>query len=96
MDDTIFRLYSRVIRQPLKLELPDDILQHIEEYLIEEAQIQIKYPSDYPFKCPKFSLVSGTHKHDVGLSILNYGYDRDWSPAITFEKDILNLIQYII
>jgi len=96
LSDTIFHFHSKVKVPTLNLELPDDILRQIEEYLTDVAQIQIQYPQDYPFKCPKFSLVSGKPTYDVGLSILNYGYDRDWSPAITFEKDILNLIQYII
>ena len=78
----------------IELELPEELVNHIKSYLIEKECIEIKYPRDYPFKCPRFSIVSGTE--NPGLSILNYAYDRDWSPAITFEKDILNLIQHII
>ena len=96
LGDTTFQFQSKVKVPTLELDLPIDMLRHIEEYLTDVAQIQIQYPPDYPFKCPKFSLISGKQKYDVGLSVLNYGYDRDWSPSITFEKDILNLIQYII
>ena len=95
IDETTFHFNSRAIH-PLKLKLPDDILFCIESYLTDKAEIEIKYPSDYPFKCPKFSLLSGKEKYTTDLSVLNYAYTRDWSPAITFEKDILYLIQYII
>jgi ubiquitin-protein ligase len=80
----------------LKLEMPDEIIDYIQSYLIEKAVIKINYPNDYPFKYPKFSLVSGIQKYEIGLCGLNFAYYRDWSPAIIFEKDILYLIQYII
>jgi ubiquitin-protein ligase len=85
--------FNTVTVPNIKLKLPPELTEHIQSYLIENTVIEMKYPSDYPFKCPHFSLVSGDKP---GILILNYGYDRDWSPAITFEKDVLNLIQYII
>ena len=95
-DDTTFQLKTTVIIPKLKLDIPDVLIEHIQSYLIEKASIEIKYPNDYPFKCPKFSLIDGIDKYYKALCILNYQYDRDWSPVITFEKDILYLIQYIV
>ena len=94
IDDTTFRFNLSTFAPTLDVELPEELKEHIQSYLIEKASIEIKYPRDYPFKCPHFSLVSG--KENPGILVLNYAYDRDWSPAITFEKDILNLIQHII
>ena len=94
IDPSTFHFRSTKIAPSIKLELPEELVEHIKSYLIEKACIEIKYPRDYPFKCPRFSIVSGIEF--PGVSILNYAYDRDWSPAITFEKDILNLIQHII
>jgi hypothetical protein len=95
INDTTFHLNSRLIIS-IELELPEDILRCIESYLKDTAKIEINYPHDYPFKCPKFTLLDGNEKYINHLHVLNYAYDRDWSPAITFEKDILYLIQYII
>jgi hypothetical protein len=94
IDETTFHFNSTTIAPLIKLDLPEELVDHIKCYLIEKGCIEIKYPRDYPFKCPRFSIVLGAES--PGVSILNYAYDRDWSPAITFEKDILNLIQHII
>ena len=96
LSDDTFHLSSRVIFTPITLDLPEDVLRCIESYLTDNALIEIKYPPDYPFKCPQFCLLEGKPKYMNDLTILNYAYTRDWSPAITFEKDILYLIQYII
>lgn len=93
INDTTFHFNSTTLVN-FELELPEELTCHIKSYLIEKTSVEIKYPPDYPFRCPHFSLVAGIEK--PGVVILNYAYDRDWSPAITFEKDILNLIQYII
>ena len=93
IDDYTFHFTSRTT-VTIKLNLPEDLNKYIQSYLTDNCLIQIKYPLDYPFKCPHFELIEGPTKQ--GIHILNYAYDRDWSPAITFEKDILNLIQYII
>lgn len=95
-DETTFKFIMSINIPALELNIPDVLIQHIQSYLLDGASIEIKYPKDYPFKCPKFSLISGIEKYNKALCILNYEYDRDWSPAITFEKDILYLIQYII
>ena len=95
-DETTFQFVMNLEIPALELNIPDVLVQHIQSYLLDGASIEIKYPKDYPFKCPKFYLIKGTEKYDKALCILNYQYDRDWSPAITFEKDILYLIQYII
>ena len=94
IDDYTFHFNSTAQAPELKLNLPEEMIHHIQSYLIVQDKVEIKYPRDYPFKCPKFSLLSG--KHESELCVLNYSYDRDWTPAFTFEKDILCLIQYII
>ena len=94
IDEATFHFGSTTIVKKINLSLPDVIIDYIQSYLIDKLFIEIKYPKDYPFKCPRFSLLSGVE--NKGIDVLNYAYDRDWSPAITFEKDILNLIQHII
>jgi hypothetical protein len=95
-DETTFQFNMTVNTPVLELNIPDVLIEHIKSYLLDGALIEIKYPKDYPFKCPKFSLIRGIEKYNKALCMLNYEYDMDWSPAITFEKDILYLIQYII
>ena len=95
-DDKTFQFNATLIMSPIEINLPEDVVTHIKSYLLDTAIIEIKYPNDYPFKCPKFSLIDGTEKYTTNLCVLNHAYDRDWTPAFTFEKDILCLIQYII
>jgi hypothetical protein len=94
IDETTFHFNSSTIAPNLELKIPKELIDYIQSYLIEKLSIEIKYPRNYPFKCPRFSLISGSD--NSGLRVLNYAYDRDWSPAIIFEKDILNLIQHIV
>ena len=68
-------------------------------YLYEYTTIdyQIRIPNDYPFKPPEWIMLTITapQLYKDALSVLNYRYYQDWSPAITMEKDVLNMIDCI-
>ena len=57
-DEKTFQFNASVIIAPIEINLPEDVLTHIKSYLLDMATIEIKYPNDYPFKCPKFSIFS--------------------------------------
>jgi len=76
--------------------LPTEISIHIAKYLYSKKEIvyRIDYPLDYPFKPPKWTLMTilAPPAYKLACIILNYQYDRHWSPAIRVEKDVLNMI----
>jgi ubiquitin-protein ligase len=81
------------------LELPIELSIKIAGYLYEYTEIyyQIRMPNDYPFKPPKWVMqtITPPQLYTKALCVLNYRYDKDWSPAITIEKDVLNMIECI-
>ena len=81
------------------LNLPIELSMKIVGYLYEHTEIyyQIRIPNDYPFKPPSWVMqtITPPQLYNDALSVLNYRYDKDWSPAITIEKDILNMIECI-
>lgn len=81
------------------LDLPIELSMKIVGYLYEHTEIhyQIRIPNDYPFKPPKWIMqtITPPQLYTNALCVLNYRYDKDWSPAITIEKDILNMIECI-
>jgi hypothetical protein len=81
------------------LELPIELSMKIIGYLYEHTVIyyHIQIPSDYPFKAPEWVMQSITPPqiYDDAVHILNYRYKNSWSPAITVEKDVLNMIECI-
>jgi hypothetical protein len=81
------------------LDLPIELSMKIVGYLYErtEIQYQIRIPNDYPFKPPKWVMqtITPPQLYTNALCVLNYRYDKDWSPAITIEKDVLNMIECI-
>jgi len=78
------------------LDLPVELSMKIIGYLYEYTEIyyNIKIPADYPFKPPTWLMqtITPPKLYQDAVYILNYRYDNDWSPAITIEKDILNMI----
>ena len=81
------------------LDLPIELSIKIAGYLYEHTTIyyQIRIPNDYPFKPPEWIMltISPHQLYKDALSVLNYRYYQDWSPAITIEKDVLNMIECI-
>ena len=81
------------------LDLPIELSMKIAGYLYEYTTIdyQIRIPNDYPFKPPEWIMltIAPPQLYNDALCVLNYRYDKDWSPAITIEKDILNMIDCI-
>jgi len=81
------------------LDLPIELSMKIAGYLYEYTAIyyQIRIPNDYPFKPPEWIMltIEPPQLYKDALCVLNYRYDKDWSPAITIEKDILNMIDCI-
>ena len=81
------------------LDLPIELSMKIAGYLYEYTTIdyQIRIPNDYPFKPPEWIMLTITapQLYKDALSVLNYRYYQDWSPAITMEKDVLNMIDCI-
>jgi len=94
-----FRIRHEVIPRCYALELPIELSMKITGYLYERTQIhyQIRIPNDYPFKPPKWVMqtITPPQLYKDALCVLNYRYEKDWSPAITMEKDILNMIECI-
>jgi len=76
--------------------LPTEVSIHIAKFLYSKQTVayRIDYPPDYPFKPPKWTLLTilAPLPYQCATHILNYQYDRDWSPAISVEKDVLNMI----
>jgi hypothetical protein len=80
----------------LTVDLPSDLRVYIGGFLYENkvAVFELSFPSDYPFKPTKWSVVDQYHtdKCEKVVHYQNHRYDISWSPAITLEKDILNMI----
>ena len=76
--------------------LPMEMSIHIAKFLYSKKEIvyHIDYPQDYPFKPPKWTLqtIMAQPYYKRATHILNHQYDLYWSPAISVEKDILNMI----
>jgi hypothetical protein len=82
-------------------ELPKEINFLIAEYLPSfiELTFSINHIIDYPFKPPQWSLISSNDKlsslknskgyYEYIVEEHNNTITRSWSPAITFDKDIL-------
>jgi len=81
------------------LDLPIELSMKIAGYLYEYRSIyfHIRIPNDYPFKPPEWIMLSITAPqiYNDAVQILNHRYDNSWSPAITMEKDVLNMIECI-
>ena len=81
------------------LDLPIELSIKIAGYLYEHTTIyyQIRIPNDYPFKPPEWIMltIAPPQLYNDALCVLNHRYNKDWSPAITIEKDVLNMIDCI-
>ena len=88
----------------VKLELPIEVncivLSYLHQYSFGEYQIIV--PDDYPFKPPFWVLInSDTNENQIlkykkAEMIHNTQYRNSWEPSISFEKDILYMIELLI
>ena len=85
----------------IKLELPFEINCIVLSYLYDPsyAEYQIIIPNDYPFKPPFWILIhsdkKNEEKHKKAEMYQNVRYRNSWEPSISFEKDILYMIECI-
>lgn len=85
----------------VKLELPFEVNCIVLSYLYEPsyAEFQIIVPNDYPFKPPVWILIHSDKKkynnYKNAEIYQNVRYRNSWEPSISFEKDILYMIECI-
>ena len=85
----------------VKLELPFEVNCIVLSYLHEPsyAEFQIVVPNDYPFKPPVWLLMNADKKKYKNYikagTYQNVRYRNSWEPSISFEKDILYMIECI-
>jgi len=82
-----------------KLELPFEVNCIVLSYLYQPsyAKFQIIVPNDYPFKPPFWVLIHSDKKNEEKYKkaemYQNVRYRNSWEPSISFEKDILYMIE---
>jgi hypothetical protein len=85
----------------VKLDLPFEVNCIVLSYLHEPtyAEFQIIVPDDYPFKPPVWILIGADKKkynnYKKAEINQNVRYRNSWEPSISFEKDILYMIESI-
>ena len=92
---TIYKEHGYSVGIDLPIELRIYIHTFLYEYKVVSYKITI--PSDYPFKPPLWSVDTictnvPTKRDTLAVYYQNHRYNVSWSPVITFEKDILNMI----
>lgn len=94
-----FKVSYEVFPRCYALDLPIELSIKINGYLCGCTQIyyHIRIPNDYPFKPPKWIMqsIAPPQIYSDAVHVLNHRYDKDWSPAIRMEKDVLNMIMCI-
>ena len=83
----------------IKLEVPLEINCLILSYLYHYSygEYQIIIPNDYPFKPPFWILIQSNNiKYKKAEMYQNAQYRHSWEPSISFEKDILYMIESIL
>ena len=93
----------------IKFELPIELNCIILSYLHNETfgEYQIIVPNDYPFKPTYWLLIDTNESNESNESNVlnkykkaemyqNAQYKHSWEPSISFEKDILYMIQSIM
>jgi len=80
------------------VQLPSELNIYINTFLYEYAIVTylLVFPSDYPFHPPVWSVSKSStnisKQFERIVHYQNHRYSISWSPAITIEKDILNMI----
>ena len=87
----------------IKFELPIELNCIILSYLYNHTfgEYQIIIPNDYPFKPPIWLLIDSneltlSNKYKKAEMYQNAQYRHSWEPSISFEKDILYMINSIM
>ena len=88
----------------IKLDLPFEVNCIVLSYLYvwTYGEYQIIIPNDYPFKPPFWLLINSNESNDTHEKYKkaeiyqNARYRYSWEPSISFEKDILYMIESII
>lgn len=81
--------------------IPIELSMRISSFLFNHDSVSYSlcFPNDYPFNPPKWELLSyhsstqvnyAYHSHEINME-----YARGWTPMITIEKNILNMIELI-
>ena len=89
----------------LKQKMSKYILKDVEKYAEEKINISldVKYPNDYPFKPPQWSLskyddnilkenISKYYEYVIQTHNYIYSIEQQWSPAIPLRIDFLDLL----
>jgi len=75
--------------------LPPELALHVMSYLYlrKACSLKIEFPMDYPYKATIWSTLREQNMDTVAaVARQNCNYVNSWSPAITIEKDVLNMI----
>ena len=93
--------FSQKVEIYIKLELPFEVNCIVLSYLYYHtyAKYQIIIPNDYPFRPPVWVLIDADKinlkKYQTAEIYQNAYYRDGWQPCISFEKDILYMIEAI-
>ena len=94
-EEFIFEIYEEIMPNYLFPTLPNELSVYISKYLFtfQKAKYSIRFPMEYPFKPPIWDITYFTNKkYLLAKYYLNKQYEVSWSPALSFEKDVLNMI----
>ena len=103
LDDTFMLIYHYETKPPLiaQFNLPTELQYYIKSFLQKKVTIhsQLFYPRDYPFRAPKWTLVSTTlslFEPDKNFKFYNRQLEDSWLPCSNIESDILNYLVWLI
>ena len=75
--------------------LPPELSMYVMTYLYHRraCSLKIEFPMDYPYQASIWSTLREQNMDAVAaVARQNCNYANSWSPAITIEKDVLNMI----
>ena len=79
--------------------IPIELSIKISGFLYECTSVtyHVILPGDYPYKPPQWLLqtIVAPQLYVDAMYVLAHQYDNSWSPAISIEKDVLNMIHCI-
>uniref|UniRef100_A0A6C0EYZ5 UBC core domain-containing protein n=1 Tax=viral metagenome TaxID=1070528 RepID=A0A6C0EYZ5_9ZZZZ len=92
-----YKIFQLVNINNLPIEMNMKVLSYLHEYSF--ATYKVKIPEDYPFKPPVWSLenvkTNINWNHLFAAHFQNHRYMMSWSPSLSLEKDVLNMIEAI-